>query len=152
MDQELNYGREFSRTMKLPSEIEVHEEVRLLTYRPSGVLDEASVNKIVEVIGELEAIEKEPFNRFWDTSQYHDVKLNFRFATNVALYRRLAYSDRSSIKSAIFATDRRVIHYGRLLAMLTQGSPIKVRVFRERGAAADWLDVPSELLMPKPAS
>jgi hypothetical protein len=75
------------------------------------------------------------------------VKLNFRFATNVALYRRLAYSDRSSIKSAILATDRRVIHYGRLLALLTQGSPIKIRVFQERHEVAEWLEVPLEVLM-----
>jgi hypothetical protein len=133
--------------MKLPPDVEFREDIHLLIYRPSGVLDEASVNKIVEIIGELEAMEKEPFNRFWDASEYDDVKLNFRFATNVALYRRLAYSDRSSIKSAILATDRRVIHYGRLLALLTQGSPIKIRVFQERHEVAEWLEVPLEVLM-----
>jgi len=133
--------------MKLPPDVEFREDIRLLIYRPSGVLDEASVNKIVEIIGELETMEKEPFNRFWDASEYNDVKLDFRFATNVALYRRLAYSDRSSIKSAILATDRRVIHYGRLLALLTQGSPIQIRVFQERHEVAEWLEVSLEALM-----
>jgi hypothetical protein len=30
--------------------------------------------------------------------------------------------------------------------MLTQGSSIKVRIFEERKAAAQWLEVPVELL------
>jgi hypothetical protein len=41
--------------MKLPPDVEFREDIHLLIYRPSGVLDEASVNKIVEIIGELEA-------------------------------------------------------------------------------------------------
>jgi len=135
--------------MKLPPGIEFLEETPLLIFRPHGVLDEVSLNKLVEVIDELEALHKEPFNRFWDTTGYDDVTLDFRGAMNVSLYRRLAYSDRPSIKSAILATDRRVIHYGRLLALLTQGSPIKVRVFQQRREAAQWLEVPFDLLMPK---
>ena len=35
-------------------------------------------------------------------------------------------------------------------AMLTQGSPIKVRIFEEREAAAKWLGVPVELLIISP--
>ena len=134
--------------MELPPDIEFHRDIHLLIYRPDGVLDEASVNKVVEVIGELEVSEKEPFNRFWDTSHYNDVKLNLRFATNVSVYRRLAYSDRPPVKSAIFATDRRAIHYGRLLALFTQGSPIRIRVFQDAREAAAWLELPLETLMP----
>lgn len=137
--------------MKLSPDIEFLEEIPLLIYRPHGVLDEASLNKLVEVIDELEALHKEPFNRFWDATGYDDVTLNFREAMNVSLYRRLAYSDRPSIRSAILATDRRVIHYGRLLALLTQGSPIKVRVFQGRREAAEWLGVTFDVLMPKVA-
>src|SRR5215471_2164222 len=127
--------------MKLSPNIEFLEEIPLLIYRPHGVLDEASLNKLVEVIDELEALHKKPFNRFWDATGYDDVTLNFRGAMNVSLYRRLAYSDRPSIKVAVLATDRRVIHYGRLLGLLTQGSPIQIRVFQQRREAAEWLGV-----------
>ena len=41
--------------MKLPPEIEFHEDIRLLVYRPRGLIDEAAVNKIVSVIEDLEA-------------------------------------------------------------------------------------------------
>jgi hypothetical protein len=135
--------------MKFPSDVQFLEEVRLLIFRPHGTLDEDSLNKIVDVIGELEAFSKEPFNRFWDATNYAEVNLNFRVAANVSLYRRLAYSDRPSIKSAILAIDRRIIHYANLLAFLTRGSPIQMNVFQERSAAADWLAVPVELLAPR---
>jgi uncharacterized protein (DUF2384 family) len=39
-----------------------------------------------------------------------------------------------------------MIHYARLHALLTQGSPINVHVFKDRKEAADWLGVPIEQL------
>jgi len=42
-----------------------------------------------------------------------------------------------------------LVHYARLLVMLTEGSSIKVRVFADRKEAAQWLGVPVEVLAPK---
>ena len=53
--------------MKLPPEIEFHEHIRLLIYRPRGVINEAEINKVISVIEEIEAASQEPFNRFSDT-------------------------------------------------------------------------------------
>jgi hypothetical protein len=55
------------------------------------------------------------------------------------------------VKSAILATDATAIHYGQLHALLTQGSPVKVRVFQNREQAAQWLGVPIELLAAEPS-
>jgi hypothetical protein len=137
--------------MKLPPDIQFHEDIRLLVFRPRGLVNRATVNKIITVIGELEATLKEPFNRFSDTVAADAVDLNFEYIIRVSLYRRLFYGNRPSIKSAILATDSTLIHYGRLHALLTQGSPIKVRIFREREEAAQWLGVPLELLAKEPA-
>jgi hypothetical protein len=136
--------------MKLPPEIEFHEDIRLLIYRPRGLVNEASVNKIVNVIENLEARLQEPFNRFSDTSETHEVELNFRYVIQVSLHRRLAHAGRAPVKSAIFATDSTLVHYARLLILLTEGSTIKVRAFGERKDAAQWLGVPLELLAAKP--
>jgi hypothetical protein len=65
--------------MKLPPDIQFHEDIHLLVYRPRGSLNEASVNKIIKVIGELEAKLKEPFNRFSDTLGHDEVELNFKY-------------------------------------------------------------------------
>ena len=58
----------------------------------------------------------------------------------------LSYAGHPPVKSAILATDATMIHYARLHALLTQGSPINVRVFKDRQEAADWLGVPLERL------
>jgi hypothetical protein len=138
--------------MKFPREIEFHEDIRLLIYRPRGLIDEAALNKVIGVIEELEAAMREPFNRFSDTTETHEVELNFRYVIHVCLHRRLAHAGRAPEKSAILATDSTLIHYARLLALLTQGSSINVRVFQDRREAAQWLGVPVELLAVERAS
>jgi hypothetical protein len=138
-----------SSPIKLPPEVRFHENTALLVYRPSGLLNQAAIDQIVAVLGELEAKLEDPFNRFTDTSETDEVELNYEYIIRVSLYRRLSYAGRPPIKSAILATDRTLIHYGRLHALLTQGSPINVRIFQDRVAAANWLNVPSGLLMPQ---
>ena len=132
--------------MKLPPEVELHEDVRLLVWRPRGLLNRAAVNKFISVVGELETTLKEPFNRFSDTMAADAVDLNFEHIIYVSLYRRRFYGNRPPIKSAILATDATLIHYGKVHALLTQGSPIKVRVFQDRNEVAQWLNVPIERL------
>ena len=133
----------------LPSNVEFHEDIRLLVYRPRGLVNKAAVNKIISVVGELETTLKEPFNRFSDTVAADVVDLNFEHIIRVSLYRRRFYGNRPPIKSAILATDATLIHYGKVHALLTQGSPIKVRVFQDRKEAAQWLGVPIDLLAPE---
>jgi hypothetical protein len=130
----------------LPPDVEFHEDVRLLVYRPRGLVDKAAVNKIISIVGELETTLKEPFNRFSDTLAADVVDLNFEHIIRVSLYRRRFYGNRPPIKSAILATDATLIHYGKVHALLTQGSPIKVRVFQDRNEVARWLKVPIDRL------
>jgi hypothetical protein len=132
--------------MKLPPELEFHDDIRLLIYRPHGVIDEAAVKRIVDVLEELEEEFQKPFNRFFDTLAADEVELNFKYVIEVSLCRRLSYAGHPPVKSAILATDATMIHYARLHALLTQGSPINVRVFTDRQEAADWLSVPLERL------
>src|SRR6266576_3601587 len=35
--------------MRLPPDIQFHEDIRLLVYRPRGLLNEATVNKIINI-------------------------------------------------------------------------------------------------------
>jgi hypothetical protein len=136
--------------MKLPPDIEFHEDVRLLVYRPKGLINEAEINRVIGVIEGIETGSQEPFNRFSDTLEIHEVELNFRYVIHVSLHRRLSHAGHAPVKSAILATDSTLIHYARLLALLTQGSSIAVRVFDKREEAALWLSVPLDLLAAKP--
>jgi hypothetical protein len=39
--------------IKLPPDIEFREDIRLLIYRPRGSIDEAAVNKVINVIEKI---------------------------------------------------------------------------------------------------
>jgi hypothetical protein len=132
--------------IKLPPDVEFHKDIRLLIYRPRGLMNEVSVNTIVKIIEDLEARLKEPFNRFFDTLGHDEVEVNFRYVIQISLHRRLSYAGRPPIKTAILARDSTIIHYAKLHAVLSQGSPINVRIFKDRQEAADWLGAPLELL------
>jgi hypothetical protein len=131
---------------KLPPDAEFYEDVRLLVWRPLGLVNKTAVNRIITVLGELETMLKEPFNRFTDTVGADAVDLNFEYIIRVSLYRREVYGKRPPIKSAILARDSTLIHYGKMHALLTKGSSINARVFQDRQEAADWLGVRLELL------
>jgi len=135
--------------MKLPPDIEFHQDIRLLIYRPKGMINEAEINRVIGIIEGIEATSQEPFNRFSDTSETHEVELNFQYVIQASLHRRLTHKGRAPVKSAILATDSTLIHYARMLALLTEGSSIKVRVFQSREEAAQWLGVPIEAIAPE---
>jgi hypothetical protein len=108
-----------------------------------------AINKVLSALEDLEAELQEPFNRFSDTVAADEIELNFKYVIQFSLHRRLSYAGRPPVKSAILATDSTMIHYAKLHALLTQGSPINVRIFKDRKEAAKWLGVPVELLVTK---
>ena len=136
----------------LSPDVEFHEDIRLLIYRPRGVLNEQSVDKIVGIIGELESKLQESFNRFFDTCGHDEVELNYQYVIQISLHRVLSYGDRPPVKSAILATDSTIAHYCQLHAIITEDSPINVRIFQKREDAAKWLGVPIERISPKTAA
>jgi len=133
--------------LQLPPGARFYEDIRLLVYRPRGVLNQEAVDAIVAAMGKLEYAFREPFDRFLDTLAADEIELNHQFIIQISLYRRFAYTGRPPAKSAILATDSTMVHYGRLHALLMQGSPLSVRVFRDRKDAAEWLGLPIERLM-----
>src|SRR5438132_13995602 len=118
--------------MKLPPDVEFHEDIRLFVWRPRGLLNRAAVNRIITVVGELETTFKEPFNRFTDTVAAGAVDLNFEYMRRVSLYRRRFYGNRPPIKTAILATDSTPADYTPEQPRVRQRSPIKVGPLPDR--------------------
>jgi hypothetical protein len=129
----------------LLTDIQFHEEVRLLVWRPRGVLSEAALEQIVTLIGDLEASSEIPFNRFTDTTAAEAIDLNFRHVFHVALFRRLSYAGRPPVKSAILVTSFTVSHYSKLHELLTRSSSIRF-ASSKRVERPQRLGVPVELL------
>src|SRR6476646_7513085 len=113
--------------MKLPPHVVFHHDLRLMTWRPRGTVNEKVVNKIITFLAQEEATADKPFNRFTDTLLVDAIDLNLRYIFHVSLFRRLSYAGRPAVKSAILATSQTTAHYARMHALLTQGSPLQVR-------------------------
>ena len=105
-----------------------------------------TVNEMVAFIEAVEKRNKQPLNRFADLSALDAVDLNFGFVFHVALGRRLSAAPKPAVKSAFYVTSPDSVHYAKLHAMLTDYSPLHVRLFTDRAVAAKWLDVPLEAL------
>lgn len=136
--------------MKLPADVQFHEGVRLLVWKPHGVLNQAALTGIMTLLEEIEETSNQCFNRFTDGQALDAIDLNFSYVFDFALFRRLSYAGRPPVKSAIFVSSLTLAHYSKLHEILTRGSSIEVRIFEEREAAAKWLGVPVELLTISP--
>ncbi len=132
--------------MKLPPDVLFHHDLRLLTWRPRGIVNEKVVNRIITFLAQEEATSNKPFDRFIDTLLVDAIDLKLRYIFHVSLFRRLSYAGRPPVKSAILVTNQTLAHYAKMHALLTQGSPLQVRIFEEREKAAKWLGVSIETL------
>src|SRR3954454_16135259 len=135
--------------MNLPPDVCCVNDAQLFVWQPRGILDEAKTNKLVAFLTEQETKFGRAFNRFTDLSVLDAVDLSFKYVLQVALYRRLARMGKEPIKSAFFVTSPAVARFVKLHAMVTNHSPLQVKIFQEREAAAKWLDVPIEVLQAK---
>jgi hypothetical protein len=59
----------------------------------------------------------------------------------VSLYRRAIYGERPIVKSAFYVVDRATAQLAITHALVTVDSPLQVRVFLHKSAAARWLGV-----------
>ena len=134
--------------MKLPPDVTFNEQFRLVVWRPRGTIDESAVNQIIAFLGNQEATRNQPFNRFTDTLEAEATDLNFQYIFHISLFRRMSSMGRPPVKSAILVSSYLTAHYAKMHAMLTQGSPLRVKVFEDGAAAAKWLKVPPEALAP----
>jgi hypothetical protein len=132
--------------IKLPPHMLFDHDLRLMVWRPRGILDEKAVNRLIKFIGDEEATSNKPFNRFSDTLSAEVVELNFNYIFHVCLFRRLSYAGRPPVKSAILISSLARAHYSKLVEIMMQGSPLKVRLFEDRAEAAKWLGFSVETL------
>ena len=92
----------------------------------------------------LEAAEREataPFNRYIDLSQIDAVDLRWEFLFQNGLRRRATRANEPPVKAAMYVTSKATRRVAQTHALLTENSPLQVRVFKEELAAADWLGV-----------
>jgi hypothetical protein len=132
--------------MKLPSDLRFHSDIRLMVFRPHGILDEKRINEVVRFVEDEEAHMDRPFNRFTDLTQLDAIDLEFESLFRIALHRRLAYSQYPPAKSAFFVANKAAARIVKVPVLLTDHSPLQVKMFWDLAEAGTWLDVPKERL------
>ena len=120
-----------------------YPEWQLLTWHPRGLFDDALADRLIEVIGSEERVEKVPFHRYADFSGLTHIRLKVGHVFDVAKLRR---GVSEPVKSAFFSDTTVGLGIARMYEALMEGAIIRVRAFRERAVAAEWLGVPVEIL------
>ena len=120
--------------------------LRVMTWHPSGVLDNDRADQTIEYLESHELIEKEPFNRYTDMSGYTRMQIGLDHVVRIARRRR-RYAG-PPVKSAFYAVRLISVQIARMYEELMAGSKIQVCTVRDRAAAAEWLGVPMEVLLP----
>src|SRR5436190_6929137 len=132
--------------LKLPPDAIFHHDLRLMVFRPRGVLSEKRIRTIVKKLEEAENAAAKPFNRFSDLSQLFAVDLDIEAALRVSLHRQTTYATRAPVKSAFYVTTDAVARLAKMHGLVMESSYLSVRIFESLGKAARWLRVPKEML------
>ena len=115
----------------------------LVTWHPLGVLDDTLADQIVAFVEMEERTQAAAFDRYVDLSGLTHVRLAAGHVFDIAKRRHRA---RGKVKSA-FWTDKIVtMSLAYMFETFMANATIKVRAFRERKDAAEWLEVPIEIL------
>src|SRR6186713_1580912 len=130
--------------LKLPSHMIFHHDLHLMIFRPRGILTKKRVDKDIAFLELAEDKAQRPFNRFTDLSEADVTRLQFQDVFKISLHRRLKYKKGPSVKSAFYVTDEEAARIVKTHALLTNYSPLVVKMFEEFPAAAKWLGVSVE--------
>ena len=122
----------------------------LVAWQPQGTLDDAMLDQIAEWLVTMERASV-AFRRFVDLSQLSAVSLRTRHVFEFARLRAEQFAGSEPVRTAIYCTDWVGFGIACLYESLMEETPIRVRAFRIRAAAADWLQVPEAVLTLKDA-
>ena len=134
-----------SRIMPGPADLRHYPAHNLVAWQPQGVLDDRLLDEIAEWACHIEKA-LVPFNRFLDFSRLTEVAVRTNHLFEFARKRAVQYAGVTPVKSALFSEDWVGFGIARMYESLMKGTPIDARAFRDRAAAAIWLDVPTEIL------
>src|SRR5213079_2324689 len=132
--------------LKLPPDaIFFHHDLRLMVFRPRGVLSEKRIRTIVKRLDDAEKKAAKPFNRFSDLSQLFAVDVAIEAILSVSLHRQTTYATRAPVKSAFYVTTEAVARLAKVHGLVMESSYLSVKIFETICKAARWLRVPKEM-------
>ena len=134
-----------SRIIPGPDHLRQYPAHDLVAWQPHGVLDDLLLDEIGEWLCTIEETSPPP-KRFVDLSRLTQVAVRTQHVFQFAWKRAEQFAGITPVKSALFSEDWVGFGIARLYESLMKETPIDVRAFRDRAAAAVWLGVPEEIL------
>jgi len=107
------------------------------------VLNEAFADQVIEFIEMEERIQEAPFDRYADLSGLTHIRIGIDHIIDTARRRRKV---KQPAKSALFSDNPMTFGVAHSYELLMSDAMIEVRAFKERTAAAHWLEVPLKTL------
>jgi hypothetical protein len=118
---------------------------RLVAWQPHGTLDDLMLDEIAEWLLIIEKVAL-PFKRFVDFSQLTQVAVRTRHVFEFAQRRAKQFAGVKPVRTALFCDEWVGFGIACLYESLMENTPIQARAFRDLAKAAQWLDVPVEVL------
>ena len=122
-----------------------YPKFHLTTWHPTGILDEALAEKVIEFVEREEYIQEAPFHRYLDLSGFTEIRVRPKHIIEIARRRGIV---RQAVKSAFFADNPIGLAIAQVYEGLMEGATISVRAFNNPDFAAEWLEVPVQILFP----
>ena len=136
------------RTSKIvpgPPFIRHYSAHQLVAWQPQGVLDDALLDEIAEWITAIENVSL-PFKRFIDFGQVTSIAIRTRHVFEFAQRRARDFKGPHPVRTALYSEDWIGFGVARLYESLMEHTKIEARAFRTRSWAAEWLQVPADVL------
>jgi len=134
-----------SRNLPGPPFLRHYPAHQLVAWQPQGALDDLMLDEIAEWLVITEKVSL-PFKRFVDLSQLTTVAVRTRHVFKFARTRAEQFTGVEPVRAALFCEDWVGFGIASLYESLMEDTPIKVHAFRDRARAAEWLEVPMDIL------
>jgi hypothetical protein len=129
--------------------VDFKSEHRLVVCRPHGLIDDYFTIQLLNFLFALEEV-AEPFNRLLDLTLATDIPLTSKSVQEYANARRKGTAHLPPFRTAIVAPRPESEAVAHLYANLVKDSKIEVGIFPNVSAAAQWLNLPEEILLSVP--
>ena len=124
-----------------------HADCRLMTWHPTGILNNERADRAVEFLESTEKLEGRPFDRYTDMTGYTRIQIDIDHIVRLARRRKRGYKG-PFVKSGFYAARLLSLSIAQMYGELMEGSRIRIGMFRDRAVAAEWLGVPVDILQP----
>ena len=139
-------SRAISKRLPGPDFLRYYPAHRLVTWQPpKGTLDNVMLDQIADWLVGIEKASL-PLKRFVDLSQLTSIGVSTRHVFEFARKRAEQFTGVEPVRTALFADDWVCHAIARMYESLMKDTLIEARAFRNLARAAEWLDIPVDVL------